>query len=330
MLLTAPDRGSVLKMADFGLSKHLSDITSASMRSTISSAAASAVGTPHYMAPEILDVVPAYSPASDVFAFGVVCWETISMKLPYAECVDMHLLKKSIRKKGLRPPFPGDFPPALRPLIEHAWHSDPAQRPCMQLIVRELERFLQQLHTGAQSSFVSDSRCSAPPAPDSRVPASTIAAPPPDSSVVGVEQLASLTDVQVGFLVDTAGSHFKAKGYGQAAVNKKVEGNFILKANEVELSLLFSQMGVDAVDMPALRKAVSSWKADPAQVFSCLAQAKVRAVTLAAFSSILRLTLRFPNSHSSGRRCCFHRRQTRYLHSGADRRRFSGRPSRHG
>jgi hypothetical protein len=107
-----------------------------------------------------------------------------------------------------------------------------------------------------------------------------------------VEQLASLTDVQVGFLVDTAGSHFKAKGYGQAAVNKNVDGNFILKANEVELSLFFSQMGVDAVDMPALRKAVSSWKADPAQVFSCLAQAapqaaasaaaKVRAVTLAA------------------------------------------------
>ena len=80
-----------------------------------------------------------------------------------------------------------------------------------------------------------------------------------------------MTDVQVGFLVDTAGSHFKAKGYGQAAVNKKVDGNFILNANESELTALFSQMGVDAVDMPALREAVASWKADPAQAFAAVA-----------------------------------------------------------
>ena len=224
--------------------------------------------------------------------------------------------------------------------------------------MRELQQFLEQLDAagplaaggGVEPSSRNQSAPprGQPPSSDSRALDSTIAAPPPDSSVVGVEQLASLTDVQVGFLVDTAGSHFKAKGYGQAAVNKKVDGNFILNANESELTALFSQMGVDAIDMPELREAVSSWKAVPAQVFSCLAQAaaqaaapayapapasaaaKVRAVTLAAFSSILRLTLPFPNSHSSGRRCCFHRRQTRYLHSGEERRRFSGWPSRHG
>jgi len=274
------------------------------------------------------------------------------------------------------------FPPALKAMIERAWAQvnplqhynrfhlhlfcaqDPKERPSIDQCVRELQQFLEQLDAagplaaggGVEPSSRNQSAPprGQPPSSDSRVLDSTIAAPPPDSSVVGVEQLASLTDVQVGFLVDTAGSHFKAKGYGQAAVNKKVDGNFILNANEVELSVLFSQMGVDAVDMPALRKAVSSWKAVPAQVFSCLAQAaaqaaapafapapapapapasaaaKVRAVTLAAFSFILRLTLRFPNSHSSGRRCCFHRRQTRYLQSGADRRRFSGWPSRHG
>jgi serine/threonine protein kinase len=98
-------------------------------------AATSGVGTPHYMAPEIIDVFPAYSPASDAFAFGVVCWETVAMKLPYAECVDMHLLKKSIRKKGLRPAFPDDFPPALRALIERAWHTDPARRPSVVFIM---------------------------------------------------------------------------------------------------------------------------------------------------------------------------------------------------
>jgi hypothetical protein len=83
-----------------------------------------------------------------------------------------------------------------------------------------------------------------------------------------VQQLSSLTIFQVAFLVDSARHDFKAKGYGQAALKHKVNGEFIVKANEVELSTLFSQMGVNAVDMPALREVVSSWKANPAQLFS--------------------------------------------------------------
>ena len=64
-----------------------------------------------------------------------------------------------------------------------------------------------------------------------------------------------------------AGPDFEAKGYGEAAEKKNVTGDFILKANEVELSTLFSQMGVKAVDMPTLREAVSCWKANPTQAF---------------------------------------------------------------
>jgi hypothetical protein len=99
----------------------------------------------------------------------------------------------------------------------------------------------------------------------------------PRPSVVDATQLSSLTSDQVSHLVNGAGPDFAAKGYGKAVLKKQVTGAFILNANEVDLSLLFSQMGVDAVDMPALRNAVSSWKADPAQVFSCLAQAAAQA-----------------------------------------------------
>jgi hypothetical protein len=94
--------------------------------------------------------------------------------------------------------------------------------------------------------------------------------------------MASLTDVQVGLLVDNARPDFKSKGYGRAAVEKKVDGAFILEANEVELSMMFSKMNVDPVDMPALRQAVSSWKANPAQVFSCINQAAQRAAAAEA------------------------------------------------
>ena len=126
MLLTAPDRGSVLKMADFGLSKHLTDISSASVRSTISSAAASGVGTPHYMAPELMSMKPKYSPASDVYAFGVVCWETICVRLPYRDCVNARYIEDAVKAGGRedfeledRPDF--QFPPALKGMIERAW-----------------------------------------------------------------------------------------------------------------------------------------------------------------------------------------------------------------
>jgi hypothetical protein len=37
-----------------------------------------------------------------------------------------------------------------------------------------------------------------------------------------------------------------------------------------KLSTVFSQMGVQAVDMPTLRKAVASWKGNPAQAFVVL------------------------------------------------------------
>ena len=63
-------------------------------------------------------------------------------------------------------------------------------------------------------------------------------------------------------------------------------GDFILKANEVDLSTLFSQMGVDAVDIPALREAVSSWKVDPAQAFVTVQRGKVETARRAAEAEV--------------------------------------------
>jgi hypothetical protein len=81
-----------------------------------------------------------------------------------------------------------------------------------------------------------------------------------------------LTSTEVALLVQSAGPDFAAKGYVKAAEkNKGLTGDFILKANEVELSLLFGKMGVDPVDMPKLREAVASWKVNPAQAFNSIA-----------------------------------------------------------
>jgi serine/threonine protein kinase len=122
MLLSSSSTGRRLKMGDFGLSKSLADITasitSRTSRSFVTDASRVAVvGTVHYMSME-----PKYSSASDVYAFGVVCWEMICMRLPYRHCVDQQDIKKYVRN-GMREDFELEdapdfhFPPALQAMI---------------------------------------------------------------------------------------------------------------------------------------------------------------------------------------------------------------------
>jgi serine/threonine protein kinase len=131
MLLTSPATGSRLKLSDLGLSKSLADITASLATRTAmpaaggGSAAAAEVGTPHYKAPELMSLKPKYSPASDVYAFGVVCWETICMRLPYrgSSLQDIRAEVKAGNREDFEledcPDFV--FPPALKTMIERAW-----------------------------------------------------------------------------------------------------------------------------------------------------------------------------------------------------------------
>jgi len=87
-------------------------------------------------------------------------------------------------------------------------------------------------------------------------------------------QIAALEETDIAIFVEGAGPDFAAKGYGQAVLNKKVSGAFISKANELELTALFMQMGVDALDSPTLREAFLRMKSHPEDAVAMIQRAK--------------------------------------------------------
>ena len=117
-IMLAPGRGAVL--TDFGIARVLSE---AHIREESSG------GTPIYMAPELL-LGGALTLQSDIYAVGVVLFEALTGKLPWA--IDDMLLfleeKCSGSAPDLRKIAPGLSPPWLQ-LITNCMHVDPLMRP---------------------------------------------------------------------------------------------------------------------------------------------------------------------------------------------------------
>jgi serine/threonine protein kinase len=75
------------KIGDFGLVKILSGPASGTslVTGTITTHLGSGVGTPNYMAPEVMQVQ--FQLASDVWAYGLVVWEILSGRVPFHHLV---------------------------------------------------------------------------------------------------------------------------------------------------------------------------------------------------------------------------------------------------
>ncbi len=118
------------KVADFGVSR-LKPTTELTM---------TVVGTPAYMAPEVISKNK-YTESADVYSFGVVLVELLSGKTPYH---DMTLFPQQVMyavvQEGLRPSIPKDCPPALEILIKECLDQEPAKRPPFPEIKARLKR----------------------------------------------------------------------------------------------------------------------------------------------------------------------------------------------
>jgi HAMP domain-containing protein len=122
-ILIIPESGE-LKIMDFGISR-VSNVGGDAAGLTV---AGMVMGTPDYMSPEQGQGQTAGFP-SDVYSLGVVLFETLTGKLPFAgetttQIVIAHIQQPPPRPRSLKP----DLPPDLEVAILRCLEKDPAQR----------------------------------------------------------------------------------------------------------------------------------------------------------------------------------------------------------
>ncbi|GFR43810.1 hypothetical protein Agub_g4935, partial [Astrephomene gubernaculifera] len=128
------DNSGNAKIADFGLAK----IASGQHRQVMTGG----LGTYQWAAPEVL-AHQRYSEKADVYSFGIVLWECLTRRLPYAGMTPVQAAV-GVVNNGLRPELPRGTPPAVADLIRSCWAAVPEQRPSFTQIEVQVGVILQQ------------------------------------------------------------------------------------------------------------------------------------------------------------------------------------------
>lgn len=144
----------IAKLADFGISKSL-DPSSTFAGSTTGN---SCGGSLMWMAPELIQRPPLPSPASDVYAFGMVMYEMFTGCKPWeAELHASNLSPVMIPAwviSGSRPSIPAHLPQPVASLIQRCWHALPTARPVVSDIIDAISQLIERdCHLFSPHSF---------------------------------------------------------------------------------------------------------------------------------------------------------------------------------
>jgi tRNA A-37 threonylcarbamoyl transferase component Bud32 len=123
-----------VKLADFGLSK---------VRKKIQGRKHKRIGTPHWMAPEIMREEE-YDEYSDVYSFGMILWELIARKIPYFG-LKVNQIVGSVGYGENQVQIPEKGNPIISNLIQKCLNKDRGKRPDFKTIVHYLENSDKQL-----------------------------------------------------------------------------------------------------------------------------------------------------------------------------------------
>lgn len=116
-----------IKIGDFGLSRFLEKHDEKGEK----------IGTPHWMAPEILKGGK-YEYASDVYSYGMILWEILKFEIPYYGLNPYQIQNLVAQKKIVELPTEGH--PKIRELIAKCLKYEPSERPSLIEIVNTLEK----------------------------------------------------------------------------------------------------------------------------------------------------------------------------------------------
>lgn len=178
----AEDAGEVLKK--MGVPQKAALIAAGSLHSSLSSGSCRSstghtLGTPEWMAPELLDIGHPSSPpaegssiapgeggldwkAADRYSFAVILWELLTRKRPYlgfSGAAAVQAVGPTIvtlwAAEGRRPAFPGSedgllpgsTPAAWKMLCERCWAENPADRPAFPEITQALRDMLPEINS---------------------------------------------------------------------------------------------------------------------------------------------------------------------------------------
>ncbi|GAX15298.1 hypothetical protein FisN_8Hh405 [Fistulifera solaris] len=120
------DESNCTKLFDFGLIAQLPKFCNLDKTHNIPGN----IGTPRYMAPEVLREQP-YNVKADVFSFSQVLWEILTQE-------------RAPGANSSRPMIPKEWPGTLRRILERGWSEDLNERPCMTEYKYALEDLLRQ------------------------------------------------------------------------------------------------------------------------------------------------------------------------------------------
>eukprot|EP00698_Gefionella_okellyi_P010517 TRINITY_DN2727_c0_g1_i1.p1 TRINITY_DN2727_c0_g1~~TRINITY_DN2727_c0_g1_i1.p1 ORF type:complete len:459 (+),score=104.23 TRINITY_DN2727_c0_g1_i1:362-1738(+) len=125
-----------IRLADFGLSRD----------TALTATMTGAIGTPHYMAPEVI-LESHYTEQADIYSLGIIMWEILTRDVPYRGMNTIQIAMKVVSANH-RPVFAPEcgVPEPLKKLAEDCWDKDVGSRPNCAGVVQRLLHYAHTVH----------------------------------------------------------------------------------------------------------------------------------------------------------------------------------------